>query len=56
MLEDVPFLPLTEATAQNENNSGFASGWPTPANPYANPSPTTQPDEGVVLVNLVPKG
>jgi peptide/nickel transport system substrate-binding protein len=56
MLEDVPFLPLTEATAQNENNSAFASGWPTPANPYANPSPTTQPDEGVVLVNLVPKG
>ncbi len=56
MLEDVPFLPLTEATAQNENNSAFASGWPTPANPYANPSPTTQPDEAVVLVNLVPKG
>jgi peptide/nickel transport system substrate-binding protein len=56
MLQDVPFLPLTEATAQNENNSAFASGWPTPANPYANPSPTTQPDEAVVLVNLVPKG
>jgi peptide/nickel transport system substrate-binding protein len=56
MLEDVPFLPLTEATAQNENNSAFASGWPTPSDPYANPSPTTQPDEGVVLVHLVPKG
>ena len=56
MLEDVPFLPLTEATAQNENNSAYASGWPTAANPYANPSPTTQPDEGFVLVHLVPKG
>jgi peptide/nickel transport system substrate-binding protein len=54
MLTDVPFLPLTEATAQNENDSAFASGWPTAANPYANPSPTTQPDEGTVLVNLVP--
>lgn len=56
MLEDVPFLPLTEATAQNENNSAYATGWPGPSNPYANPSPTTQPDEGVVLVNLVPTG
>jgi peptide/nickel transport system substrate-binding protein len=56
MLEDVPFIPFTEATAQNENNSAYASGWPTASDPYANPSPTTQPDEGVVLVHLVPKG
>lgn len=56
MLTDVPFLPLMDAVAQNEYNSGFATGWPTAANPYANPSPTTQPDEGVVLLHLVPKG
>jgi peptide/nickel transport system substrate-binding protein len=56
MLEDVPFLPLTDATAQNENDSAYASGWPSAQDPYANPSPTTQPDEGVVLVHLVPKG
>jgi peptide/nickel transport system substrate-binding protein len=56
MLVDVPFIPLTDAVAQNEYNAGFATGWPTAANPYANPSPTTQPDEGVVLLHLVPKG
>lgn len=56
MLTDVPFLPLYDAVAQNEYNSGFATGWPTAANPYANPSPTTQPDEGFVLIHLVPKG
>jgi peptide/nickel transport system substrate-binding protein len=55
MLQDVPFIPLTEATGQDEYNTSYASGWPTPSNPYANPSPTTQPDEGVVLLNLVPK-
>ena len=56
MLTDVPFLPLMDAVAQNEYDSGFATGWPTAANPYANPSPTTQPDEAVVLLHLVPKG
>jgi peptide/nickel transport system substrate-binding protein len=55
MLQDVPFLPLMDAVAQNEYDSGFATGWPTAANPYANPSPTTQPDEAVVLIHLVPK-
>jgi peptide/nickel transport system substrate-binding protein len=55
MLVDVPFIPLMYAVAQNEYNSGFATGWPTAANPYANPSPTTQPDEAVVLIHLVPK-
>ena len=54
MLNDVPFLPLMDAVAQNEYNAGFATGWPTAANPYANPSPTTQPDEGFVLLHLVP--
>lgn len=56
MLTDVPFLPLMDAVADNQYNSGFATGWPTAANPYANPSPTTQPDEAVVLLHLVPKG
>lgn len=55
MLQDVPYVPLTDAVAWNEYNVGFASGWPTPSNPYANPSPTTQPDEEVVLLHLVPK-
>lgn len=55
MLQDVPYVPLTDAVAWNEYNVKFASGWPTPSDPYANPSPTTQPDEEVVLLHLVPK-
>lgn len=56
MLEDVPFIPITDSTALNEYNAGVATGWPTAADPYANGSPTTQPDEEVVLLHLVPKG
>jgi peptide/nickel transport system substrate-binding protein len=55
MLTDVPFIPVDESGDWNEYNVGFASGWPTASNPYANPSPTTQPDEEVVLLHLVPK-
>lgn len=56
MLEDVPFIPISDSTALNEYNAGVATGWPTAANPYANGSPTTQPDEEVVLLHLRPKG
>ncbi|MHB1987118.1 MAG: ABC transporter substrate-binding protein [Acidimicrobiales bacterium] len=56
MLTDVPFIPLTDSAAWNEYNVAVASGWPTASNPYANPSPTTQPDEEIVLLHLVPKG
>jgi peptide/nickel transport system substrate-binding protein len=56
MLEQVPFIPIEDAVGQNENNAGFATGWPSADNPYANPSPTTQPDEAVVLLHLVPVG
>jgi peptide/nickel transport system substrate-binding protein len=56
MLEDVPFIPTADSGAWSQYNAAVASGWPTAANPYANPSPTTQPDEEVVLLHLVPKG
>jgi peptide/nickel transport system substrate-binding protein len=55
MLEDVPFIPTADSGAWNQYNSAVASGWPTAADPYANPSPTTQPDEEVVLLHLVPR-
>ena len=56
MITDVPFIPVSNSAAWNQYNVGIASGWPTPSDPYANPSPTTQPDEEVVLLHLVPKG
>lgn len=56
MLTEVPFIPIADSTALNQYNASVATGWPTAANPYANGSPTTQPDEEVVLLHLVPKG
>jgi peptide/nickel transport system substrate-binding protein len=56
MLNDVPVIPLADSVQWNQYNSAYASGWPTAANPYSYPSPTTQPDEEVVLLHLVPKG
>lgn len=56
MLTDVPFIPVDDSGNWTQYNVGVASGWPTPSNPYAIPSPTNQPDEEVVLLHLVPKG
>ena len=56
MLNDVPFIPVDDSGNWTQYDVGVASGWPTPSNPYAIPSPTNQPDEEVVLLHLVPKG
>jgi peptide/nickel transport system substrate-binding protein len=55
MFTDVPFIPVDDSGNWSQYNVGVASGWPTPSNPYAIPSPTNQPDEEVVLLHLVPK-
>lgn len=55
MLEDVPFVPVVNSVIYDEYNVNFASGWATPTDPYASPSPTNQPDWEVVLLHLVPK-
>ena len=56
MLTDVPFIPVDDSGNWTQYDVSVASGWPTPSNPYAIPSPTNQPDEEVVLLHLVPKG
>ncbi len=54
MNNQVPLIPVTEGVDWFQYNSKMFSGWPTAANPYAQPSPYQSPDMGVVLTHLTP--
>jgi peptide/nickel transport system substrate-binding protein len=56
MLKDVPVIPVDESVDWYEYNTGAFSGWPTAANPYAQPGPAITPDFGIVLLHLKPTG
>jgi peptide/nickel transport system substrate-binding protein len=56
MLSQVPVIPVTESVDWYEYNTNLFSGWPTQANPYAQPGPAIAPDFGIVLLHLKPKG
>ena len=56
MVRDVPIIPITEGVDFYEYNTKSITGWVTPGNPYAKPSPYEVPDWGVVLTHLKPKG
>ena len=55
MLADVPIIPITAFVDWYEHNTSQFSGWPTPADPYAQPAPYNTPDDEVVLLHLTPK-
>jgi len=55
MLQDVPVIPVTESVDWFQYDTGSFSGWPTPANQYAQPAAYNYPDWGQVMLNLVPK-
>ncbi|HEV2377076.1 MAG TPA: ABC transporter substrate-binding protein [Streptosporangiaceae bacterium] len=55
VLDDVPYIPVTEAADWYEYDTAAFSGWPTSADPYAQPSPYVVPDWGQVLLHLRPK-
>ena len=55
MLNDVPIIPVIEAVDWYQYDTGTFSGWPTPGNPYAQPSPYAYPDNEQVLLRLAPK-
>jgi peptide/nickel transport system substrate-binding protein len=55
MLTSVPFIPVTEGADWFEYDTAAFSGWPTAANPYAQPSVYVSPDWGQVLLHLRPK-
>jgi peptide/nickel transport system substrate-binding protein len=55
MLADVPIIPITAFVDWYEHNTSQFTGWPTQANPYAQPAPYNTPDDEQVLLHLAPK-
>jgi peptide/nickel transport system substrate-binding protein len=55
MVTQVPFIPVTEAVDWYQYDTGSFTGWPTPGNPYAQPSAYAFPDNEQVLLHLAPK-
>src|SRR5260370_33799107 len=55
MLRQVPVIPITESVDWFQYDTGSFSGWPTPGNPYAQPSAYNYPDWAQVMLRLVPK-
>jgi len=55
MLADVPVIPVTESVDWFQYDTGSFSGWPTQANPYAQPAAYNYPDWGQLMLHLVPK-
>jgi peptide/nickel transport system substrate-binding protein len=52
MVDDVPVIPVVEGVDWYEYDTANLSGWPTPSDPYAQPSPYSTPDLEVVLLRL----
>ena len=55
MVTEVPIIPVVEAVDWYQYDTGSFSGWPTPGNPYAQPSAYSYPDNEQVLLHLAPK-
>lgn len=55
MLNDVPFIPVTQSVNWFQYNTGNFTGWPTKSDPYALPAIYQYPDMGQVLLHLRPK-
>jgi peptide/nickel transport system substrate-binding protein len=55
MVDQIPFIPMTEGVDWYQYDTTHFSGWPTPSNPYAQPSPYSYPDNSVVLTHLKPR-
>jgi peptide/nickel transport system substrate-binding protein len=54
MVNDVPYIPVTEGVDWYQYDTSHIGGWPTESNPYAQPSPYGTPDNAVVLSHLYP--
>lgn len=52
MLTQVPFIPVLEQVSWFQYDTSKIVGWPSAANPYANPSPYNIPDWEVVLTRV----
>jgi peptide/nickel transport system substrate-binding protein len=56
MLNQLPFIPVTQGVDWYQYDTSHIGGWPTEANPYAQTSPYVTPDNGVVLTHLYSTG
>ena len=56
MVDEIPFIPTTEGVDWYQYDTTNIGGWPTQSNPYAQPSPYSFPDNGLVLTHLYPTG
>src|SRR5215470_8164266 len=54
MLAELPIIPVVEAVDWYQYSTAHHSGWPTPGNPYAQPSAYAFPDMEQVLLHLTP--
>ena len=55
MLRDVPMIPTTGSVDWFQYNTADILGWPTPSNPYAEPSPYKVTDNEQVMLHLYSK-
>ncbi|MEP7026247.1 MAG: ABC transporter substrate-binding protein, partial [Actinomycetota bacterium] len=55
MLTQVPIIPVVSAVDWFQYDTTHLTGWPTPDNPYAQPSAYAYPDMEQVLLNLKAK-
>ena len=55
MIKDVPIIPTTESVDWFQYNTSDLQGWPTPANPYAQPAAFNVPDAEQLLLHLYSK-
>ena len=53
--DQFPLIPVDEGVDWYQYDTTSFGGWPTPSNPYAQPSPYQRPDNGVVLTHLYPE-
>ena len=54
MAQDLPVIPVVEGVDWYQYDTTSFGGWPTPANPYAQPPVWATPDNGLVLTRLYP--
>ena len=56
MVDQIPFIPVTEGVDWYQYDTSKIAGWPTKSNPYAQGSPYQFPDNAVILTHLYPLG
>jgi len=55
MIDDVPVIPTTEGVDWFQYNTSRIGGWPTPDDPYAQPSAFIVPDGEQLLLHIYDK-